>query len=132
MQWAGANNPLWIITKNELSQLGEPSHIEGELRLYDIRGDKQPIGKYPNRKSYTNHHIQLAEGDTVYMFTDGFPDQFGGERGKKYKSKNFKTFLVSIQDTSIQEQRSILGKEFTTWRGHHEQIDDVCVIGVRF
>jgi two-component system, sensor histidine kinase LadS len=132
VQWAGANNPLWIITKNELSQLGEPSHIEGELRLYDIRGDKQPIGKYPNRKSYTNHHIQLAEGDTVYMFTDGFPDQFGGERGKKYKSKNFKTFLVSIQDTSIQEQRSILGKEFTTWRGHHEQIDDVCVIGVRF
>lgn len=131
ISWAGANNPLWIISKNELDTLGESSYSAGEMRLYEIKGDKQPIGKYPNRTSYITHELSLSEGDLIYMFTDGFPDQFGGEHGKKYKSKNFKTFLTSICREPIEVQRQLLESEFTTWRGKHEQIDDVCVIGLR-
>jgi serine phosphatase RsbU (regulator of sigma subunit) len=132
VSWAGANNPLWIITTKDYDDsLGAPSLTDESLKLYEIKADKQPIGRYPNRQQYTNHEVQLSEGDSLYAFSDGYPDQFGGERGKKYKSKNFKRFLLSIQDQAIAAQRDLLAKEFASWKGSLEQVDDVCVIGVR-
>jgi hypothetical protein len=116
LSYSGANNPLWIVRKGE---------------VLETKADKQPIGKYDSAIPFTTHTLELEKGDTIYIFSDGFPDQFGGEKGKKYKSGNFKKFLVSIQDLSMDDQKNRLEQEFIRWRGELEQIDDVCVIGVR-
>ena len=121
LQWAGANNPLWIVRKNE-HQVAE---------LVEAKPDKQPIGKVENPQPFTTHTIELQKGDTIYIFTDGFADQFGGEKGKKFKYKSFKELLLSIQDKSMDEQKQIIEQTFINWKGELEQVDDVCVIGVR-
>ncbi|MEX2484349.1 MAG: SpoIIE family protein phosphatase [Brumimicrobium sp.] len=118
LSWAGANNPLWIIRKDS-------DQVE------EIKADKQPIGKYDNLKPYTKHELKLQAGDSIYIFTDGYPDQFGGEMNKKFKSGNFKNLLLKIQDKSMEEQKNIINKAFEDWKGGCEQVDDVCVIGVR-
>ncbi|NQY08813.1 MAG: SpoIIE family protein phosphatase [Flavobacteriales bacterium] len=116
LSYAGANNPLWIV-------------INGEV--LETKADKQPIGKYATNQPFTSHQFDLQKGDTIYLFSDGYPDQFGGPKGKKYKSRNFKSFLISIQNESMDKQHDLLLKEFESWKGNLEQIDDVCVIGVR-
>lgn len=116
LNYAGANNPLWIVRNNE---------------LIETKGDKQPIGKYMKKEPFTNHSIELQKGDTLYLLTDGFPDQFGGKKGKKYKYKALKEKLLSINDLKLKEQKQALYKEFIEWKGDLEQIDDVCIIGVR-
>jgi serine phosphatase RsbU (regulator of sigma subunit) len=128
LNWAGANNPLWIIRND-----GAGNH-----ELNEIKADKQPIGVYEKQKPFTNHVFDIKYNDTLYMFSDGFPDQFGGkdeesrkEGGKKYKSKPFKNFLLNIQDTPIKLQQEKIEKEFHDWMGTLDQIDDVCIIGIR-
>ncbi len=128
LHWSGANNPLWIIRSNE----------NGNHELKEIKADKQPIGVYENQKPFTNHVIELKYNDTLYMFSDGFPDQFGGKDqesrktgGKKYKSKPFKNFLMNIQDTPIKLQQEKIENEFYNWKGDLKQVDDVCIIGIR-
>ena len=116
LEYAGAHNPLWII-RNGI--------------LLETKANKQPIGKFENLEPYTTHSFQLEKGDTIYIFSDGYSDQFGGARGKKYKTNNFKNFLLSIQESSIEKQLVLLEGEFEKWRGSMEQIDDVCVIGLR-
>ncbi|MEZ4721776.1 MAG: SpoIIE family protein phosphatase [Flavobacteriales bacterium] len=118
LKWAGANNPLWIVRK-------------GAEDVEEIKADKQPIGKFELAKPFTTHTIALNEGDTIYTFSDGFPDQFGGENGKKYKSGKFKRTLLDLSHQDITAQADLLDEEFESWRGSIEQIDDVCVIGVR-
>jgi serine phosphatase RsbU (regulator of sigma subunit)/uncharacterized protein YozE (UPF0346 family) len=135
LQWAGAQNPLWLITQRDIPVLreaedGRHMHTAG-LHLYEVKGDKQPIGKYADPHPFTNHSIQLEPGDSLYIFSDGYPDQFGGPKGKKLKTKAFKEFLLSIQDTPIHDQRKLINQHFETWQGDLEQIDDVCVMGVR-
>lgn len=116
LQFAGANNSFWLIRK-------------GELIIY--KGDKQPIGNYEHQKPFTTHELTLQEGDTFYMFSDGIVDQFGGEKGKKFKAKGLKELLLGSQDKSMQEQKKIIVETIEEWMGNHEQIDDICVIGVR-
>ena len=116
LQWAGANNPLWIVRNN---------------KLIEFKGDKQPIGKVDNPMPFTNHTITLQKNDTIYIFTDGFPDQFGGPKGKKFMYKPFKELLLSIQDKNMEEQKGVLNQAFEDWKGNLEQVDDICVIGVR-
>lgn len=118
LEYAGAHNPLWIVRK-------------GAEEVEEIKANKQPIGKFDQLNPYTTHQIELNEGDTLYLFSDGFVDQFGGEKGKKYKSANFRRFLVSIQDQDMEAQKSSIQNEFEGWKGDIEQLDDVCVIGVR-
>lgn len=117
LEFSGANNPLWIYR-------ADGSHEE-------YKADKQPIGAYDERKPFTNHEFVLQKGDTIYIFSDGFADQFGGERGKKYKYSKMKEFLLQIQSLPMKEQIDLLNEEFEKWMGNHEQLDDVCVIGVR-
>ncbi|HEY9083270.1 MAG TPA: SpoIIE family protein phosphatase [Vicingaceae bacterium] len=116
LQYAGANNPLWIVRNHE---------------LIDIRPDKQPIGKHFKNSSFTPHSIELKKGDTIYIFSDGYADQFGGPKGKKFMYKPFKNLLLSIQDKDMDDQKEILEQRFNEWKGDLEQVDDVCVIGVR-
>ncbi|MCB9224067.1 MAG: tetratricopeptide repeat protein [Crocinitomicaceae bacterium] len=116
--WAGANNPLYIIRKEN------PEVVE------IIQPDKQPIGKFENPTPYTSHEITLVQGDRIYLFTDGFMDQFGGENGKKYKYSNFRELLIRTMSTNMDEQGTAIQAEFEKWKGSFEQVDDVCVIGV--
>jgi serine phosphatase RsbU (regulator of sigma subunit) len=118
LQYAGANNPLWIIRNNT-------NEIE------EIKATKQPIGKYGNPEPYITHTIELQKGDSIYIFSDGYADQFGGEKGKKFKAANFKKLLLSIQQESMERQKELINEAFENWRGKLEQIDDVCVIGVK-
>lgn len=119
IEYAGAYNPLWIVRK-------ENQEIE------EIKGDKQPIGKMEHTTPFKNNSININKGDTIYLFSDGFSDQFGGENGKKLKSSNFKKLILSIQDKPLEKQKKELHDFFTDWQGDLEQVDDVCVIGVRF
>ena len=116
LAYAGANNPLWIIRNNE---------------IIETKANKQPIGKFDNPLPYTTHTFDLQKGDAIYIFSDGYVDQFGGEKGKKYKAKAFRELLLSIQSKSMEDQQTIIDESFETWKGNLEQIDDVCVIGVR-
>ena len=116
--YAGANNPLWIIR-------GTDSSIE------EIKANKQPIGKYEASVPFQSHTLQLNSGDSIYIFTDGYQDQFGGDSGKKFKASSLKSLLISIHKLPMREQQEIINKDFEKWKGNLEQIDDVCVIGVR-
>ena len=117
VQFSGAYNPLIHITKNEINH---------------IKGDNQPIGLHTGRKlPFTNYEIKVKKGDMLYIYSDGFADQFGGERGKKYMSGKFKKFLLSISEMKTEQQDKLIKEEFTKWLGKNEQIDDVCVMGVR-
>jgi serine phosphatase RsbU (regulator of sigma subunit) len=120
LQYAGANNPLWIFRKTESNN-----------QLIEIKADKQPIGNYEVMNPFTLHEMDLQKGDSLYSFSDGYADQFGGEHGKKLKSKPLKDLLLSIQDHNMEEQHTLLDKAYNDWKREYEQIDDVCMIGVR-
>lgn len=117
IQWAGANNPLWLMRNGELEEL---------------KGDKQPIGQYHEATPFTSHEKNLQKGDFICIFSDGYADQFGGEKGKKFKTKAFKELLAQVSDRSMQEIQTFIDDSFEEWKGDYEQVDDVCVIGVRF
>ncbi|CAG5079222.1 tetratricopeptide repeat protein [Parvicella tangerina] len=118
LYWAGANNPLWIIRN-------------GEDAITEVKANKQPVGLYADPKPFDTHEFELNKGDTIYIFSDGFQDQFGGEKGKKLKTGNFKKLLISNNSLSMDEVKGKLEDFFFEWKGEFEQVDDVCVIGVR-
>lgn len=130
-QWSGANNPLWIIKnkEHETKVLSEKVHVHQDL--VEIRPDKQPIGHHWVMTPFTNHEFQLEKGDTFYLFSDGFADQFGGEKGKKLKYKNKKEILLAIKAMSMAEKKKHLNEFFQKWKGDYEQIDDVCLVGMQ-
>ncbi len=99
--------------------------------MIEIRGDKQPIGKFEDPKPFETHHFNTEKGDQLYLFSDGYADQFGGDKGKKFKSKNFKTLLTGVYHLDIVEQKNEIESVFEDWKGDLEQLDDVCVIGVK-
>ena len=117
LTYSAANNPVWIVRNSAVIELAP---------------DKMPVGKHDKDDlSFTEHSIHLQEGDLVYTFTDGLPDQFGGPKGKKFMYKQFKELLVAISVLSVDEQKIKLMEAFNAWKGGLEQVDDVCVIGVR-
>ncbi|MFN3916577.1 MAG: two-component regulator propeller domain-containing protein [Flavobacteriales bacterium] len=136
LSWAGANNPLWIIADENRTDPSGFKNLTGlsaanGKTLYEIKSNKQPIGKVDNPQPFTTHTIELKQGDTLYIFTDGYQDQFGGDKGKKFKASKLKELLLSIQHKTMEEQKGFLDQAFEDWRGNLEQIDDVCIIGVR-
>jgi serine phosphatase RsbU (regulator of sigma subunit) len=118
LNWAGANNPLWILR-------------HGANEIEEIKPDKQAVGKGDHLRNFTSHSIQLKKGDQVYIFSDGFADQFGGERGKKYKYKPFKDLLLNNSGKSMYDQELAILREFEVWKKDLEQVDDICIIGFR-
>jgi tetratricopeptide (TPR) repeat protein len=142
LSYAGAHNPLWIVRKGNHESASE-GYIrakyfeEFDLSVIEIKANKQPIGLYIKQESFTTKEIDLKMEDTIYMFSDGFADQFGGDVyktgkvGKKLKAGNFKRLLASMNTSPMKEQKETLRKFLNDWRGDLEQIDDVCVIGVK-
>ena len=116
--WAGANNPLWIIRS-------------GSQEIEEFKADKQPIGLHIDSTSFTTHHLELGTGDTVYLFTDGYADQFGGKTGKKFKSLNIKRLLTESVQPSMSTLEDKILSTFYEWKGSEEQVDDVCLIAIR-
>ena len=116
LQWAGANNPLWYVSNEELNE---------------ISAHKQPIGKIEHPTPFVTHTLKLKEGDVVYLFTDGYADQFGGSKGKKFKYKPLKKMLLDNAHLSMPEQKQILERTLQGWKGNLEQVDDICLMGLK-
>lgn len=119
LKWAGANNPLWCIRKNSDT-------------IEEWKPDKQPIGKFAQQSPFTTHDIILKPGDCIYLFTDGYADQFGGEQGKKYKAGSMKKFFLSIAEKPMPDQSELSKENINQWMQGYEQIDDICLMGMRF
>jgi tetratricopeptide (TPR) repeat protein len=129
IKWAGANNPLWILKS-----------ADSEKPLREIKPDKQPIGYMQGSKPFTTHEPEVEKGDMIYMFTDGYPDQFGGPAGRKFMYKNFQRKIESIVKLGMKEQQNELEITFEKWVKREgaadvvkqmEQTDDVCILGLR-
>ncbi len=135
LHYAGANNPLYVVRHKEQPVNGgleKYGSIEVEdFRLIELKADKQPVGAHWEETRFTTHSIYLEEKDSFYLFSDGFVDQFGGPNRKKYKSLPFKRLLLSLQHKPMEKQAEIIEQTFIDWKGEHEQIDDISVIGVR-
>lgn len=127
--WAGAYNPLWIISP--------PSAGERAV-LRELKADKQPIGYSEQPKRFTTHQLLLNRGTTLYLFTDGFADQFGGEAlpggkpgGRKFKYRQLQQKLLLMQDNTMKQQQDVLERTFVSWKGDLDQVDDVLILGFR-
>ena len=117
MYFAGANNPVYVV-KN------------GELEI--IKGDRMPIGIHLNfQRPFTLSEIDIQKGDMIYLFSDGYADQFGGPRNKKFRYKQFQDLLVDIHDKPLQSQKDILQKTIQDWKGAQNQVDDILVLGYK-
>jgi len=117
LQWAGANNPFWL--------------IKNSGNLIEIKADKQPIGKSHNRKQFTNHEMYLEKGDTFYLFSDGYADQFSNDGELKFQRSRFKEVLHNNKHLTLEKQGELLKTTITQWQGNTEQTDDICVLGIR-
>lgn len=114
--FAGAHNPLWIFSANHLTE---------------IKGDNQPVGKQHIPKPFANHKISYQSNDLILLSTDGFADQFGGDKGKKLKTKKFKQLIENYSNGNITDIKNQLDSFFISWKGHHDQVDDVLVVGIK-
>ena len=116
LEFAGANNGLYKIADGVLEE---------------VKATKQPIGTYANRVPFETHLIPFKEGDIFYLFSDGYADQFGGEKGKKMKYKPFKELIIRHHNNDLDTQKKVMLDEFMNWMDDYEQVDDVCVVGIR-
>jgi serine phosphatase RsbU (regulator of sigma subunit) len=117
MTYVAAQNPIWVIRDGELTE---------------IKPEKMPVGKHDNdHNSFVGGEYVIQKGDVIYTLTDGFQDQFGGSKGKKFMIKKMREYVLSISNLSMAEQHLKIKETFANWKGDLEQIDDVCVIGVR-
>ena len=119
LDYAGAFNPMYLVR-------------DGNIQMF--KGDKFPIGAFLDEElqNFTNQEVALLPGDSIYIYSAGAADHFGGEKGKKFKYKQFEDLLIEIQPKSMPEQKAILDKTIMSWMGKLEQIDDILVIGVKF
>ncbi|MCB9186574.1 MAG: SpoIIE family protein phosphatase [Flavobacteriales bacterium] len=118
LEFAGAYNPMYLFQNGE---------------LIEFKGDRFPVGAFIDEeiRQFTNHQIKVNSGDMVYVFSDGFSDQFGGPNGKKFMLRRFKDMLKTIHKKPVDEQYDLLAKYLKNWKGNLEQVDDICVVGVR-
>ena len=135
-QWAGANNPLYIVRGGQNPQgLTKPELLQNLEGLEEIKGDKMPIAIYLVMNEFTNHNFNVEKGDCLYLFSDGFSDQYGGSNKRKFMSGNFKKLLQNISSKSMKEQKKILSETIDSWMNYsgktYEQTDDITVLGIK-
>jgi len=116
LSYAGANTPLWIVRGEE---------------IIEFKANRQPVGNYSTRRNFDTVEIVVQENDMIYLSSDGFADQFGGEKAKKFKKKQFRSLLIKISNLPLAQQKIELENAIKIWMGKTEQIDDICVMGIR-
>ncbi len=123
IQFSGANNPLYIIRRNETTETYE---------LLETKADKMPIGVHPKENQhFTNNEIKIEKNDAIYIFSDGYVSQFGGKNNEKFKTKRFQELLLNIQNEPMAKQKEMLNNSIVDWQGTYEQIDDILIIGIK-
>ena len=137
LEYSGANNSLIVIRKNIEEQLSTFLSEESQYRfsgtdLLEIKADKQSIGSYSKGITFKSHKLKIQKGDRIYLFSDGFPDQFGGERAKKLKMAEFKHLLSKERLSEFRNQWDILQQFRKQWQGNLQQVDDICILGIQF
>lgn len=136
ISFSGANNPLWVVRKRNLTDAAsipaDKTEESDEFILHELKGDKQPVGLYTNMRAFGQKTFQWSSGDQFYFFTDGYADQFGGNMEKKMKYSTLKRIILDNAGLAMSEQRNRLDCFFEEWKGRLDQTDDVCVIGVKF
>ena len=120
IDFSGANSSMYIV-----------SNKENKVHMEQYKGDKQPVGYYSNMKPFTKINVSAKKGDIIYLFTDGYADQFGGKNGKKLMSKQLKQQILLAYNLPLNEQKLYLDTTFLNWQGKLEQVDDVTVIGIK-
>ncbi len=128
MQYAGAHNSLIIFRKK---QENSPTTKKPEYEMLKLQADCMPVGVYPKERPFTNHEIELQPNDMLYIFSDGYYSQLGGDKKQTYKSLHFRELLKQIHTYPLDEQKEFLEKKFTEWKGGMAQTDDVLVMGVK-
>ena len=137
VQYAGAYNSLYLVrTRDRNAPDIEGMKVmegEGESRyvLYDIPADKMPIAYYERMDKFVTQMFSYQPGDQLYLFTDGYADQFGGEHGKKFKYKPFKRLILANAAMDMQDQNQVLANTLDTWMESFDQVDDICMMGVK-
>jgi serine phosphatase RsbU (regulator of sigma subunit) len=118
LEYSGAFNPLWILRGKE---------------FIELKGNKYPVGAFPGEdfKQFTLETFKLNKGDQLYLFSDGYADQFGGPNGKKFKYKQLRALIEMHADEDMSKQGAELSRAFESWKGENEQVDDVCMLGIR-
>lgn len=131
--FSGANNPVWLI-RNSFTDPNNDSirvHSHEGKSLIEVLPDRQPVGFSDIERSFTQVELEIEKDDTLFLFTDGFADQFGGPKGKKFKYKPFKNYLLQVNTKSMEDQKTAILETFNNWKGDFEQVDDVCIVGVK-
>ncbi|MGZ3884152.1 MAG: tetratricopeptide repeat protein [Bacteroidia bacterium] len=136
MMFSAANNPLWLLSRREeLKDQNGATHSKlasvGGYTLFELKANKQPIGYSEKTEKFTTYDINLQSGDLVYLFTDGYADQFGGPRQKKFKYKQLQELILQHADKSMPAQKQALENAIDLWKGELEQVDDISLIGIR-
>lgn len=116
IEWSGANNPVWIIRNEE---------------FIELKPNKCSIGKDINNTKFVTHSLNLSENDLIYMFSDGYKDQFGGANNKKFLVKRFKQMILDINKEPMSKQSAIIEENLRKWMGNYPQVDDICVMGIK-
>ncbi len=136
LQFAGAYNPLFLIRsidQPEPENMDNVKTVSSDTHtLYEIKADKMPIGIHVSEKEeFTNVQLNLLKNDTIYMFSDGYADQIGGPKNRKFMSKHFKSLLLEVQKENMEQQKNVLNLTIENWKGTHEQVDDIVLIGIK-
>jgi hypothetical protein len=138
VRYAGAYNSLYLVRERRfaapdiegmkvMEEGASPDHL-----MYEIPADRMPVAFFDRMDKFTTHSFSIEEGDQLYLYTDGYPDQFGGERGKKFKYKPFKELILGHASLGMEDQFQTLSSTLDDWKGDYDQVDDICMIGVRF
>jgi len=140
LEFSGANMPLWIVSKKisdeyesdeEEDIIVRSKEISFTYQVKEIQADKQPIGYYQKRLPFSNRIIDVEAGSMIYIFTDGYADQFGGAIGKKFKYNKLRNLLIEIQELPLDKQKQSIKETLVNWKGNYEQVDDICVLGFK-
>ena len=134
LEYAGANLPIYIVTEHDLEIKKEKYNLykihNNPKKLYEIKQDRMPLGNYEILDDFTSIKIKLNKGDKIYMFSDGFADQFGGNDNKKFKYRYFKDLILSTSNKPFTEQGTLIETTFNNWIGNNEQVDDVTILAL--
>lgn len=135
LKYAGAYNNLWVF-RNKQAALPEATEMKRitaleQCGLIELKASKQPVGHFHQMNSFTTQELDLGEEDKIYLMSDGYADQFGGDKGKKLKASNLKTILANAYHLKLEDQETHLNNIFNEWKGELEQLDDICLMGLK-